>query len=280
MREMIDRQKAIEFLKNWLPPGLISILRGISGIRWSGDYSSWDEARKASTGYDDEIILRRVADSMLKVKSGEAIYERDSVLFGEIQYSWPLLAGLMWIAARNKGELNIIDFGGSLGSTFFQNKTFLQGLPKVRWNIIEQKGFVDIGKKHFEDETLKFYYDIESCLRETSPSAIIMSSVIQYMEKPYDILEAIKMLGFDYFIFDRIPLSIKGRDRLTIQKVPPEIYPATYPCWFFHKERFYAFLKDKYSLIAGFESVDRANIPSTFEGSIWRKKQMMCVGGQ
>lgn len=266
---MIDKKKTREFLRNWLPPKLTSLLRGISGM-WSGDYSSWDDARKASTGYDDKVILRRVADSMIRVKSGEAIYERDSVLFGEIHYSWPLLAGLLWIAAQLKGELNIIDFGGSLGSTFFQNKTFLQALPKVRWNIIEQKSFVDFGKKHIEDEALKFYYDIESCLKETSPHAIILSSVIQYMENPYDILEEIKTFDFDFFLFDRTPFSINGRDRLTIQKVPPDIYPASYPCWFFDKERFYTSMKNKYTLIAEFESLDKANIPSTFEGSLWR----------
>ena len=27
------------------------------------------------------------------------------------------------------------------------------------------------------------------------------------------------------------------KDRLTVQVVPPEIYPSSYPCWFFNKDR-------------------------------------------
>jgi putative methyltransferase (TIGR04325 family) len=85
----------------------------------------------------------------------------------------------MWIAAQSKGELNVIDFGGSLGSTYFENRKFLQALPKVRWNIVEQNHFVDAGKKYFEDDIVKFFYNIESCVRQCSPNVILFSSVIQ-----------------------------------------------------------------------------------------------------
>ena len=77
-----------------------------------GDYSSWNEAVAASTGYDAELILEKTKTALLKVKNGEAIYERDSVLFNEIQYTWPLLAGLMWVAAQSRRRLNVLDFGG------------------------------------------------------------------------------------------------------------------------------------------------------------------------
>jgi putative methyltransferase (TIGR04325 family) len=73
---------------------------------------------EASTGYDSEIILEKTRDALLKVKNGEAAYERDSVLFDEIQYAWPLLTSLMWVAAQAKGILNVLDFGGSLGTTY------------------------------------------------------------------------------------------------------------------------------------------------------------------
>src|SRR5215475_3829712 len=96
---------------------------------WKGDYSSWEAAKKQAGSYDDGIILEKVEQAALKVRNGEATYERDSVLFDRIEYSWPLLAALMWVAARNKGKLTVADFGGSLGSSYFQNKVFLEGLP-------------------------------------------------------------------------------------------------------------------------------------------------------
>ena len=91
------------------------------------------------------------------VKRGEAVFERDSVIFDKVQYAWPVTAGLMWVAARNGGRLSVLDFGGSLGSSYFQNREFLAYLPNVRWSVIEQAHFVKAGRKHIQDERLVFY---------------------------------------------------------------------------------------------------------------------------
>ena len=45
----------------------------------------------------------------MKVKKGEAVYERDSMIFDQIEYSWPVLFGLMWAAAQNSGYLKVLD---------------------------------------------------------------------------------------------------------------------------------------------------------------------------
>jgi len=267
-------QKTKLFLKSWLPPEIFRIVKGLSRIAWSGDYNSWAEAKKMSVGYDNEEILKRVKDSLLKVKNGEAIYERDSILFDKIQYSWPLLAALMWITTQSKGVLNVIDFGGSLGSTYFQNKKFFSSLPAgVHWNIVEQKHFVDTGKKYFEDDELKFYYTIEDCMTDSSPNTILLSSVIQYLENPSNILEKVKSLGFEFILFDRVSFSPLGKkDRLTVQTIHLDKHTISYPCWFFDKNSFFAFFEDKYCTIIEFISSDEANIRSTFEGRLLRKK--------
>jgi len=67
----------------------------------TGNYSTWEEAVAASTGYDAKQILEKTKNALLKVKKGEAVYERDSILFNCIHYAYPLLAGLMWGAARS-----------------------------------------------------------------------------------------------------------------------------------------------------------------------------------
>ncbi len=247
------------------------IFSGIRGVRWGGDYDSWEKAAKDSTGYDCDCVLEKVTESALKVKKGEAVYERDSVLFDQIEYSWPLLSALMWIAARSGGGLNILDFGGSLGSTYFQNLRFLEELLNVQWSIVEQKAFVEAGRENFEDRVLKFYYDIDSCMARRSPNTIFFGSVISYLENPYTFLGEIKTMGFEYIIFDRTPFIHGQKDRLTVQRVPTEIYQAAFPCWFFSKGRFRDFFRNDYETIAEFESIGRANIPSRFEGCIMRK---------
>ncbi len=61
-----------------------------------------------------------------KVVAGEAVYERDSVVFDHLEYAWPLLACLLQIAAERR-SLRVIDFGGSLGSSWRQNRRFSVG---------------------------------------------------------------------------------------------------------------------------------------------------------
>lgn len=134
-----------ELVKDILPPFLLRFITGLF-YGWHGNYSDWKTASEKCSGYDSAIILEKVKESTLKVKEGIAPYERDSVIFSEIQYSYPLLSGLVWIAGENKGKLNVLDFGGSLGSSYYQNKLFLDTLTEVKWCIVEQPGFVETGK--------------------------------------------------------------------------------------------------------------------------------------
>lgn len=224
---------------------------------WFGSYKSWNEAMQDcdNKGFASEIILQKVKRSLLKVKKGEAVYERDSCLFDKIQYSWPLVAGLLWIANRGGNKLHLLDFGGSLGSSFYQNKEFLSHLEEITWNIVEQKHFVKCGKQYFQDEILKFYNDIDPCLKDNkNVNTILLSGVVQYLKDPYEFFKKLLSYRFTYIIFDRTLVfqNTETKDRLTVQKAPPEIYEASFPCWFFGENKFVHFFCDKYRLVADF----------------------------
>ncbi|MDR0743232.1 MAG: methyltransferase, TIGR04325 family [Tannerella sp.] len=260
--------KLFVFLKNW---------------GWQGDFSSWKEAENKSTGYSDDLILEKVKTSLLKVKCGEAVYERDSVLFDKIEYSWELLSALMWIAAQNKGSLHVIDFGGSLGSTYYQNKIFLDSLTDVSWNIVEQPNYVKVGLESFQDDRLHFYTSIDDCYQKSKEkiNTILFSSVLQYMERPYEILESCLSLNIEFIIIDRTGFTLNNKDRITLQKVPSKIYEATYPCWFFGEEKWRSFFRDnRYELIASFDALDKVNILSKYKGFIFRNSKSQIRNSQ
>lgn len=259
-----------KFLQNILPPVMIRLLSGIY-YGWHGEYSTWEKAKRKASGYDSDIILQKVRESAIKVRDGKAVFERDSVLFEKVQYSYPLLAGLMWIAAIKKGKLNVLDFGGSLGSTYYQNKSFLDTLDEINWCIVEQPEFVNEGIANFTTERLHFFYSVEDCLKNYPVDVIVMSSVLQYLDRPFDFIEKILNLNVKYLIIDRTPF-IDGKDRITIQRVNPKIYKAEYPCWFFNKENFISRFKRSYKLILEFEALDRSNIPSEFRGFLLEHK--------
>jgi len=256
-----------KFIKLLIPPLLVegchTLCSRLGANRYglSGNYSSWNEAMRNSTGYDSETILEKTKTALLKVKNGEAVYERDSVLFDEVQYAWPILAGLMWVAAQSGGNLNVLDFGGSLGSTYFQNSSFLRYLPNVRWNIIEQRRHVEAGKEWLEEERLKFYFKIEECLAETKPNVVILSGILQCLEHPYDKLREMLELRCEYIIIDRTPFWDGSMDRLCIQNVPPSIYSASYPSWIFSIQRFRSYLGKEWKILVEFKSIDRLESP-------------------
>ncbi len=217
---------------------------------WSGDYSSWQNALQHCTGYDALNILEKVKDATLKVKNGKAVYERDSVLFDSIVYSYPLLSALLWKALINKGKLNVIDFGGSLGSTYFQNKKFLDDIAAVHWQIIEQENFVTTGRKYIQDNRISFCSTLEEAQALHEADLLVVSCAIHYMEKPYELIEKIIQFNIPHIIIDNTPFNYKGRDRLTVQKVPPAIYTASYPCWFLHYEKVKQAFGKKYTILS------------------------------
>lgn len=240
----------------------------------SGNYQTWNEALTASTGYESSTILDKTRVALLKVKRGEAAYERDSVLFDHLEYSWPLLSGLLWAAARSGGQLNVLDFGGSLGSTYFQNRVFLSVLAQVRWNIVEQPGHVAIGKADFEDDTLRFYGSITNCVADTRPNVVLLSSVLQYLERPHALLEEIMGLDSDHVIIDRTPFWAGPADRLCLQTVPPFIYPGSYPSWIFSRPHFESRVNKGWAIIATFDNTDwmPAPIEMAYQGIIISRK--------
>jgi putative methyltransferase (TIGR04325 family) len=246
-----------------------------SELCWKGSYSSWQEAIGNCTGYDSPQILEKVKNALIKVKSGEAKYERDSVLFDEIQYSWPLLAGLLRAATSNENRLGVMDFGGSLGSSYFQNREFLAHLKRIRWCIVEQPSFVEVGRELFQDNELVFYNDINKCIKNEEINVILLSGVIQYLQEPHELLQKITSLGVEYIIVDRTSFIINAvHDRLTIQTVPPYIYSASYPSWFFERKKFLQhFFNNQYKIVAEFQGFDIANIEnSIYNGFIFKKQ--------
>jgi len=237
-----------------------------------GNYRSWSDAREASGGYDADVILEKVKNALVQVKNGTAVYERDSVLFDHIEYSWPLLTALLWVASQNRNSLKLIDYGGSLGSTYYQNRKFLSTLDNLQWNVVEQKSFVQTGKQLFENAHLKFYYSIEECIEEGHVDTVVLSSVIQYLEKPNDLISELIDRNFRFLIFDRTPFLLKGKDRISVQKVPHTIYKASYPSWLFNRETFLIRFSPKYELIAEFESPDRLGDEIIFKGFIFKAR--------
>jgi putative methyltransferase (TIGR04325 family) len=194
---------------------------------------SWENAVRQSTGYDQQLILDRVAEATNTVLRGEAAFERDSITFSNPEFRWPVIAGLLSVAAR-EGELRALDFGGSLGSTFWQHRPLLDGV-EVSWAVVEQEKFVEEGRK-LDQQDVRFFESIDAAVREISPNVILISSVLHYMPDPGKILQELLSAQANTLIIDRTPMSDSVANIACIQVVPPSIYPASYPAWILSRD--------------------------------------------
>jgi len=269
--------QATKIAKRWLPPALLEHLKPMlgRGVYFSGRYDNWEAASTHASGYEASLILERVKEATLKVKSGEAKYERDSVLFNRVEHSFPVLAGLLRAALADDNRLSVLDFGGSLGSSYFQCRDFLSDISALKWNIVEQPHFVDCGHAHFETDELRFFYTISECIAQTKPNVALLSSVLQYLTEPYKVLGELMDAGIPYIVIDRTPFSNNEADRITMQHVPPTIYKSSLPFRIYGKEFFLNSFRDRYNVTAQFGSCDGSAVVNclefSFGGMILRK---------
>ncbi len=233
------------FLKKLIPPilpELIRKVRKVNGISFSDPFSNWSSAESNAQGYDDPEILKKVFDAAMLVKNGKGTFERDSVVFQEKSYDWPVLTALTWMAAKNNGQLKVLDFGGSLGSSFFQNLEFLKDLKGLRWGIVEQPHFVKCGKENFSNDILSFHSNVKELASHFMPDTILLASVIQYIENPFEVMSEICNLKPGLIIFDRTYFSDSESDLIVNQINPDGIYQQSYPAWILSESKMLSFL--------------------------------------
>jgi putative methyltransferase (TIGR04325 family) len=247
------------WMADWVPPHVRRFLNRSAGggaVRYSGDFATWEEARRHSLGYDTPAILERVAQSMLKVQRGEAVYERDSVLFDHVEHSFPLLIGLLRAAVANSGRLNVVDIGGSLGGTYYQCRNVLEATASLRWCVVEQPLFAACGREKFQSDELRFFENLENCLATERPDIAILSSVLPYVERPHALLETVAR-SVPRVIIDRTPLWSGLSDRLTVESVPDSIYgfATSYPAWILNRDGVLNHFVPRFRLVFEFDAL-------------------------
>ena len=75
----------MKYLKLFLPKIIKDLVNFIlnRNIKLKGNFSSWKDAYKKSSGYDDNVIFNKAKKSFNIVINNKAKFERDTVLFYE-----------------------------------------------------------------------------------------------------------------------------------------------------------------------------------------------------
>lgn len=245
-------------LRRWVPPEILRLVNHWSGrtVRLSGDYASWEEASRHAEGYDAAAILIRAQDATRAVRDGQAAFERDGVTFAIAQPPLPLIAGLLRAAACDGGKLRVLDFGGALGSTYYQCRAFFDGLASMRWQVVEQAHFAARGAELFANDVLGFSSTIAEAARTVAPNAIVLSGVLQYLPDPGAVLRELAAIEARTIVVDRTPVIDAARDAIALQSVSSRIVRSSYPVRLFTRTNLLAPLGGRYRLLAEFDAVD------------------------
>jgi putative methyltransferase (TIGR04325 family) len=147
-----------------------------------------------------------------------------------------------------------MDVGGALGTSYRQNKWFLTHIDKIRWGVVEQENFVKAGQAEFQTDELRFFASVEACVEDLQPNFLLLSGVLQYLDKPYDILSDLLSLDIPFVCVDRTMARRFACDRLVVQSVPPTIYAASYPVWLLDADRLESVFSSKgYEVLYDFD---------------------------
>lgn len=200
--------------------------------RLDGPFPSWDAATARATGWDSPILTELALSAALKVKQGAAAFERDSRPRDRIVYSPTVLAALLLAAARYR-ELNVIDFGGALGSNYYQNIKLIRALAgtPVSWNVVERPVLAKLGAEQFQTDELHFHDDLAALRRERA--VLLFTGSLQYVADAFGLLED-AVRGIDIVALDRFYVAPAADHAVYVQHLDPRRFGAlTLPMWCF-----------------------------------------------
>jgi putative methyltransferase (TIGR04325 family) len=241
-------------------PGVRSVPRPDT-IGFAGPFPSWPAAVQASRGYDDRLIAQGVVEAVREVEAGRAAMERDGFLLPTPEYPYPLIAAALRQANQNGGRLTVLDFGGSLGSSYRAVRPWLKGIPTVRWHIVEQPVFVETGNREFASDELVFHTQISDV--PDLPDLVLVSGVLMYLENPHLHLSALLDLKADTVIIDRTATQSGEEDLLCVEHVQCPAYTASYPCWLLSLSRLQQTYAGRYDCSEMYRALDQVHATFT-----------------
>jgi putative methyltransferase (TIGR04325 family) len=182
-----------------------------------GPFASWEIAARRATGWHDPRLDELALAAALQVKEGAAAFERDSRTYDRIFYSPIIVAALLLALARYR-RLNVIDFGGSLGSAYFQHLNLIRALPDVpvSWNVVERPALAKIGVARFQTSELRFHDDLAAV--QLDDAVLLFTGSLDYLPDAFGLLE--QAVGrIHIVVLDRILAWAQAEHAIFVQRL-------------------------------------------------------------
>lgn len=266
-------------LRRCVPLEVRQRLRDWGPYGYCGRYEDWSAAARASVGYNSEVVVERTRATTAQVRSGVAAYQQDGVALAEIpDYAYRLALILNIAALQRGGNLRVLDFGGALAGTYFGCRSLLTGCHRITWNVVEQPIYCEHGRRDFADSTVCFFESIQEATAAGPPDVVLCVSVLQFIEQPLAILRQLVAAQGRHLVIERTPFAVSGRRELTVQRMPPTLYRASYPSWLLSEDELLQFVADSYELWLKWNWPSAFTARAEFHGLVFRAAQAAEAG--
>jgi putative methyltransferase (TIGR04325 family) len=210
---------------------LRGVLAPVIGFSLAKD---WNSAKLKTAGYEGNATLESLTSRIESLKNPQGQPHDERLV--EITKAFRDSALQIGVTT----PIRVLDIGGSFGEHFFHLQTLLPEYS-FDWTVLETEGHCSI--------IPEFLTSIEGLRFTSEPPAsnqhfdiALLSSVIQYVDVPYDLLTMALQIS-ESVIVNRLPLSPYSEDKVAIQRPGLLGSKGSYPVHIFSETVFTKYLE-------------------------------------
>ena len=222
-------------LAEWiLPPKIKTLIRAcFSFIVGFTKVDSWEIAVRKSVGYESENVLAPLMQGTIESRVNLADSKWATTRYQQVA------TAMFFCLSENRlrlgKPLRILDFGGGGGDYFYKFQKFVPNID-FDWTVVETPALAEAMQHQFGGDTQKIRWVNSLEMAEDQYDFVLCSSVLQYLEKPFEVLEdLVKKSGC--VIINRIPIIDSSDHFVALQRILTKKRRGSYPAHFFSEKR-------------------------------------------
>ncbi len=172
-----------------------------NGPIWEGIYSSFSQVPVEGPGFDGEVWLN---NSLKKMAVLRLEAEKSALLPPPSNLREILLPLVAAVVYQEQRKLKILDFGGSIGFTYYQTVRALPGAERVEYHIVERESVCVAGRKFFSEANGNLFFH-EELPGKGVFDIVYLGSTLHYIDDWQGLLSQICKLSPKYLLLVEVP---------------------------------------------------------------------------
>ena len=229
-------------ISKMIPEQIIIGLRGLLapaiGFRVA---KSWSDAVEHSSGYQS----KKTIDSLISSDPIDLANISSHCFIGNRlqQIASAFLEGV----ASSKNTIRVIDVGGGLGQYFFLLEKLAPSI-QFEWVILETTAVCELAKSVAPTKkNIRWISSLDDA--QVTFDIALLSSVIQYVEKPFDLLDDLMKVA-KFLILNRLPLTSSRNQKICIQRPGFFESKGSYPVHLLSEDKVIAYFEARGKILS------------------------------